>query len=387
MLFVVASLIGRNRDLGAVIKTENQPGHLRFQCLDSCLMNVKLSEIKEVCFPGAFSSEPVGTIWKAWVASSIFSRSDLDLATKIRYYRQGAICLDEAALKPILKLAYEKCTAWTEFVCTTEKIKEHEKIEKFAVESMYEVAFQALKRELAEDEKANRLAKEGPTGFTAPEWAAVLEKDDIKGGVDTTVVRTFKDIWEKLNERPTYGMWVITWSIDNKKWSPDIIKEICASCAKHKERGKIVTAWTPRIEANESVWREMIGVGRTVDQTLANGAARNQFYPTSNTVRINGKLYAEINSPESCIHFYGKYAGVGNARYLYATIRHRVPSLQLNSMYAPPRTPLTRRRGMWHDGDHAAPPKRPSLRSLDHINGACGHLRAVLSSISPSSKQ
>ncbi|KHJ93464.1 hypothetical protein OESDEN_06627 [Oesophagostomum dentatum] len=161
---------------------------------------------------------------------------------------------------------------------------------------MYEVVFQVLKRELAEDEKANRPAKEEPTGFAAPEWAAVLEKDGMKEGVDTVV-------------------------------------EICASCAKQfKEGGKIVTAWTPCMEANESAWREMIGVWRTVDQTLANGAARNQFYPTSNTVRINGKLCAEIGSPESCIQFYGKYAEVGNAMYLYETIRHRVPSLQLNSI-------------------------------------------------------
>ncbi|KHJ98093.1 hypothetical protein OESDEN_01922 [Oesophagostomum dentatum] len=185
---------------GAVIKNATTPGHLRFQCLDGCLVGAKLSAIKDVTFPGAFAKEPIGIVWKAWVAASIFSRSDLDLSKKIRFYRQGAICLDENALKPILRLAYEKCTAWTEFICTTERIQEHEKVERFAIERMYDEARQALKNELEEETRATRPQKEGPTGFAAPERAAAMENDGVREGLHTVVARIFKELREKLNE-------------------------------------------------------------------------------------------------------------------------------------------------------------------------------------------
>ncbi|KHJ81910.1 hypothetical protein OESDEN_18401, partial [Oesophagostomum dentatum] len=210
------------------------------------------------------------------------SRSDLNMAAKIRFYRQGAICLDEKALKPILKLGYEKCTAWTKFLCTTERIKEHEKIGKFVVETM--------------------------------------------------------DLRERLNEWRSYGTWVITWPVD-ENWSPDVIKEICASCAKQfKEgRGRVVTAWTSCVQSNVDKWTSMIGVWRTIDQTLARGAGKHQFFATSGATVVNGKIFAAMSSPKSCIQFYGKYIGVGNAGFLYETIKQQVSSLQLMPMYAPPR--------------------------------------------------
>ncbi|EYB96270.1 hypothetical protein Y032_0152g2897 [Ancylostoma ceylanicum] len=228
-------------------------------------MDAKLADIKDVCFPGAFAKEPIGTVWKGWVASSIFSRSDLDTTTKIRFYRQGAICLDEGALKPVLRLAYERCASWTQFVCENEGINEHEKVEKFVVEKMYDAALQALKKDLDEEIKQTRPQKDGPLGFAAPEWASTLEKDGMKGGIHTVVVRSFKELREKLNEWRSYGTWVITLPVD-ENWTPEEIKEICTACAEHlTEGGKIVIAWTPCVQANATVWPKMLGVWRTVD--------------------------------------------------------------------------------------------------------------------------
>ncbi|KHJ94799.1 hypothetical protein OESDEN_05268 [Oesophagostomum dentatum] len=119
------------KNAGTSLTSETQPGHLRFQCLDQCLMESRLADIPDVAFPGAFAKEPVGTVWKAWIATRIFSRHDIDLPTKIRLFRRGAVCLDEVALKPVLKLAYNRCTAWTEFICSRESIASHKEVEGF----------------------------------------------------------------------------------------------------------------------------------------------------------------------------------------------------------------------------------------------------------------
>ncbi|KIH55035.1 hypothetical protein ANCDUO_14816 [Ancylostoma duodenale] len=312
--------------VGATIKNVKQEGHLRFECLDGCLMDAKLSDIKDSCFPGAFAN-----------------RSDINLATKIRFYRQGAICLDEAALTPVLRLAYERCTAWTEFVCENEGIKKHENVEKSVVEKMYDAALQALKEDLEEETKQARPEKDGPLGFAAPESASALENDGTKGGIHTAVVRNFMESREKPNEWRSYGTWVITWPVD-ENWTAEKIKEICSACAQHlTEGGKIPN---------------MLGESRTVDQTLARYARRDQFFATSSAIVMDNKIFAEVGSPESSIQFYSKYADVGNARYLYENVRLRVPSLQLPQMYAPPRTSVSRRGGMSWDEDQATPPKR-----------------------------
>lgn len=147
---------------------------------------------------------------EGWVVCSISKRSDVDLATKIQFYRQGAIC---AALKPVLRCAYEQSTAWTEFICEKERIRQHEKgDDKFVVEKMYDEALQALKRDL--DEETN------PLGFAVPEWASPLEKDGIKGGIHIVVVRDSKELREKLNEWRSCETWVIIWSV-NETWTSE----------------------------------------------------------------------------------------------------------------------------------------------------------------------
>ncbi|KHJ79738.1 hypothetical protein OESDEN_20606, partial [Oesophagostomum dentatum] len=323
---------------GTSLTSETQPGHLRFQCLDQCLMEARLADIPDVAFPGAFAKEPVGTVWKAWIATSIFSRHDIDLPTKIKLFRRGAVCLDEAALKPVLKLAYNRCTAWTEFICSTESIASHKEIEGFFVHAMYDKAFQDLKRELQDENRRPQTVKSGPVGFAAPECAVVLERDGMKGGIQTAVVRNFKELRERLNEWRTFGTWVLVWPID-EKWTQDKITEIVTAIAEHlREGGRVVTAWTPCVQSNFEAWSRMRGLWKTLDESIKNTATEEQFFPTSGAVEYNGKIFAAIGSPEICLPFYGKYAGVGNARTLFENIRYAARNANLPSLYAPPRT-------------------------------------------------
>ncbi|KIH44656.1 hypothetical protein ANCDUO_25317, partial [Ancylostoma duodenale] len=168
--------------------------------------------------------------------------------------------------------------------------------------------------------------KDGPLGFAAPEWASALEKDGIKGGIHTMVVRNFKKLREKLNEWRSYGTSVITWPVD-ENWTAE------------KNKGnlhRVCAAFDRRWKNSERV--DTVRAGKR-------------------SCDCDGQQ-EEVDSPESSIQFYSKHAGVGNARYLYENVRLRVPSLQLPQMYAPPRTSVSRRGGMSWNEDQATPPKR-----------------------------
>lgn len=112
-----------------VLSLEKQLEHLLYQCLDECLIKAKVSEIPHKTFPSAFASESVRTVWKAWIASSIFERQDIDTAQKTKLCRQGGLCLNGRALKNILQFAYDRCTTLTEFLRGTNCIRKHQQVE------------------------------------------------------------------------------------------------------------------------------------------------------------------------------------------------------------------------------------------------------------------
>ncbi|EYB82632.1 hypothetical protein Y032_0355g3334 [Ancylostoma ceylanicum] len=97
-------------------------------------------------------------------------------------------------------MAYGRCLNWTEFICITEGIKKHGKIDAYGFEKTYDSALKKLKRELQTEEKERRPIKEGPTAFAAPASAAVLEKDNPRRWISTKVTTTFKQLREALNE-------------------------------------------------------------------------------------------------------------------------------------------------------------------------------------------
>ncbi|VDK64496.1 unnamed protein product [Cylicostephanus goldi] len=178
----------------ACINEESQPGHLLYECLDSCLLNSHLSDINGVKFPGAFGREPIGTVWKAWTAVSIFASSDLDLGKKIGLYREGATCLDAKSLEKALLLAFEKCTSWTESICSKSGVKKHAPVRSYDVQKLYDEALKAVKLEMALTEKSQWPRKHGPVAFLAPRCAGSLEKDGLRCGVMTKVIVQFSQL-------------------------------------------------------------------------------------------------------------------------------------------------------------------------------------------------
>ncbi|VDP04790.1 unnamed protein product [Heligmosomoides polygyrus] len=115
--------------------------------------NITLGGLGGIRFPGAFFKKYTGPLWNAWRATSIFIRTDIDMTSKINFWKDGAVCLDKEALQKVLRLAF-KLT--------------------------YDSALKKLKQELAEEENEKRPIKEGPTAFAAPASATLLEKDGHK---------------------------------------------------------------------------------------------------------------------------------------------------------------------------------------------------------------
>ncbi|VDP21213.1 unnamed protein product [Heligmosomoides polygyrus] len=180
----------------ATLAAKTDKGHLEYICKDGCLKDVKLGNIEGIPFPGAVANSPFANEWQAWRAASAFVRTDIDVASKIKFWKDGAVCLDQDALEAVLRVAYEKCVDWTEFLCATDKIRKHEKIDSFGFEEIYNVALQKFRKSLEGEGKPKRPILYGPTGFGAPSYAALLEKDGPRRGICTRVAATFRQLGE-----------------------------------------------------------------------------------------------------------------------------------------------------------------------------------------------
>lgn len=184
------------------------------ECLDGCLLQSQLSEIQGISFPGAFGRDTVGTIWKAWIACSIFGRTDVDLGEKIKLFGEGAVCIEAKALEKVLRFAFDKCTTWTEFICSRSGVQRHTPVESYEITKMYDEALKALKLDMALAERNRRPTKEGPVGFLAPRCAAALERDGLQGGIQTRVVVQFNQLPSILETMKHCRTWVIMWPKD-----------------------------------------------------------------------------------------------------------------------------------------------------------------------------
>ncbi|VDO96131.1 unnamed protein product [Heligmosomoides polygyrus] len=112
-------------------------GHFEYVCNERCFDDTTLGELKGIQFPGAFSKKSIGSLWNACRAACIFTSTDIDMRSKIKFSKDGAMCLDEEALQKVLRLAHDKYLDWIEFVRMTEGNRKHEKIDAFSFELTY----------------------------------------------------------------------------------------------------------------------------------------------------------------------------------------------------------------------------------------------------------
>ncbi|KAK5975709.1 hypothetical protein GCK32_009172, partial [Trichostrongylus colubriformis] len=334
------------RRSGAVLTSAAEKGHLQYQCLDDCFANTTLGDIEGLNLPGAYGKRPFGDVWTAWKAASIFIRKELTVPQKIRLFKDRAVSLDVEALTRVLKLAYSVCTDWTEFLCTTSTISKHEAIDGNCIIDFYKPAFSDLKKDLADDSRAAKKPKQGPTGFAAPETALLMEKDGPKGGLITKVVTSFSTLRDTLMEWTTFGTWIIVFPMENKG-KIEIFQEIVKIVKDHVEDGgHVVTAWTPITATNMAKWTSMVKLWKTLDWIFVK-LGGNQVITTASCSLVNDKVFVEAGSPEGTSQFYNAYLGVAAAKQLYCAICKKATKFQLPTLEQSSRTTTRRRGGMW----------------------------------------
>ncbi|VDP07470.1 unnamed protein product [Heligmosomoides polygyrus] len=298
---------------GAVLKSRSEKGHLNYECKDGCLKTTTtLGELVGIQFPGALANRPIGTLWEAWRAASVFVRGDIDVASKIKFWKEGAVCLDEEALVSVLRIAYDKCVDWTEFVCATDGIKKHERIDGYGFETTYDSALKKLKISLEEEVKAKRPIKDGPTGFAAPACGVFLE-DGLRRGIATRVATTFRQLREVLNEWRMNKIWVVVWPLD-KTFKDDEIFEIIKACDRHfEDGGRFIAVWPPVLEKNIKVWKKMSEIWMMLEQAIGNRAKPGQFFKASNAKIEDGRVFCEA-ADEAISWGEGRHVEKGSAK-------------------------------------------------------------------------
>ncbi|VDP44095.1 unnamed protein product [Heligmosomoides polygyrus] len=314
---------------GAVLLSPLEKGHLMFKCSDGCFDDAKLRDIPNCSFPGAVAREPITTLWDAWLATSIFQRTDISLGEKIKLHREGAACYEASALKNVLKMAFDKCIDWTDFITNTQRIRQHGSIQGHHFESSYDEALQTVRKELTEDAIRSRPQKKGPIGFMAGEGALPLEKDGQRGDVVTKMVTTFDRLMELLEEWSTFRTWVMVWPLD-ARMDEDKMKRLLKITREHLQNGgKVVTIWPPINERNSAKWRELAELWSTLDNALERIDDGNQVFRTASSVTVDGRLYIEAGSPEGSGQFFTSHIGAGVPKYVYEAARKKAVGAML----------------------------------------------------------
>ncbi|VDL72315.1 unnamed protein product [Nippostrongylus brasiliensis] len=325
-----------------LMESKNVPGD--YMCKERCFDKILLSELQGISFPGAYGRQSFGDLWNAWKIASIFIRTDVSVAQKIQYHKNGVVVLDAGALCSVLRLAYDTCTDWTEFLCTTKRIVTHPAIEENCVIDFYRVALEKLKQELKEESRAARQMKQGPVGFAGPETALLLERDGPRGGLITKVVTTYSGLKETLGNWKTFATWIIVWPMESRG-QEEVMKEIINLGRNHlEEGGRIVTAWLPVTAPNEAQWKSMTKLWKILDDALLGFGGENQVIVTASNLVKDNKIFVEVGSPEGAAQFYEAYVGVAAAKLLYSVIRRRAMKFGLPEIERSMR-PSTRGRG------------------------------------------
>ncbi|KIH66563.1 hypothetical protein ANCDUO_03111 [Ancylostoma duodenale] len=212
------------------------------------------------------------------------------MGTKMKLYRERVITLDTDALARVLKVAYDRCVEWTDFVCSTNGIRKHATVENHSFDGAYDTALRAVKERISEESRRNRSTKAGPIGFAAPETARMLEKDGEMLGIRTRVIVTFRQLSEVVTEWKAFSIWILVWPIDIHTEQKHVENVALAAQEHMKSGGRIITAWPPITVNNRTKWIIMSKLWKTLDEKLLSCAGAGQMAVTaSNMVDTNKK--------------------------------------------------------------------------------------------------
>ncbi|CAJ0608958.1 unnamed protein product [Cylicocyclus nassatus] len=238
-------------------------------------------------------------------------------------------CGDDYALKAVLKLAYDTCIDWTDFLCNTDAITKHAKIEGHSIERSYNEALQAFRREIEGQATKELPTKSGPVGYATFEGGSPMERDGTRGRVATKVATTFARLLDVLEEWRSYKAWVIVWPLDSNP-ADDVPQKMMVAAKEYlEEGGKIVTAWPPITSKNHDLWRELSGLWKTFDETLIQCDKGRQVFTTASNFGMKGKLFIEAGAPEGGAQFFNSYVGTAMNKYIYECVRRRAVDAHL----------------------------------------------------------
>ncbi|KIH53811.1 hypothetical protein ANCDUO_16047 [Ancylostoma duodenale] len=74
---------------GVMLESPEQVGHVQCQCTDECFRVVTHGDIEGINLIGAFAKTPFKIVWSAWKSASIFIRTDIYDASKIKASKEG----------------------------------------------------------------------------------------------------------------------------------------------------------------------------------------------------------------------------------------------------------------------------------------------------------
>ncbi|KAK5978932.1 hypothetical protein GCK32_022832, partial [Trichostrongylus colubriformis] len=162
-----------------------------------------------------------------------------------------------------------------------------------------------------------RPKKTGPVLYATSEGANPMERDGIRGGIVTKVVRDFDNLAKVLEEWRTSKAWVIVWPQEANFRDDTMERAIKTAKAYLEEGGLIATAWPPITAKNQSKWPNMSDGWKTFDEALLKLDRYDRVFCTASNRIMDGRLFLEEGAPEGSAQFYSNYVGTALPKQVY----------------------------------------------------------------------
>ncbi|XGW04280.1 hypothetical protein V3C99_015438, partial [Haemonchus contortus] len=104
------------------------------------------------------------------------------------------------ALQRVLRLAYDRCEDWTEFLYVTDGISKHERIDDYCFDRTYDEGLKSLKRDLDEQEKTGGLKSRVRPRLRRQKMPSYWKGTGSRRGIITKVATSFEKLRDVLDE-------------------------------------------------------------------------------------------------------------------------------------------------------------------------------------------